>query len=235
LAIMNVTATNRQGTGNTVTIDKVPDKCPLCHKGIEPKETGANAQHPDWVEKLLRCPRTECDRLFIARYKHQSTNPNGIRHYVFDEAIPTTVIPRPFNDIIREVSPKFCEIFDQAHEGEGRSLALISGPGYRKALEFLIKDYLLKLHPTEGDEIKAMQLGACIKKYIKSEELKDVASRAAWLGNDETHYVRVWADKDLKDLKDLIELTINWIEIEKRTAALRQSMPQPAKSVGTSN
>lgn len=27
--------------------------------------------------------------------------------------------------------------------------------------------------------------------------------RAAWLGNDETHYVRKWPEKDVKDLKSL--------------------------------
>ena len=36
--------------------------------------------------------------------------------------------------------------------------------------------------------------------------------RAVWLGNDETHYVRKWEDKDISDLKRLIKLTVNWIE-----------------------
>jgi hypothetical protein len=41
--------------------------------------------------------------------------------------------------------------------------------------------------------------------------VKACAKRAAWLGNDETHYVRKWTDKDVRDLKILITLTINWI------------------------
>ncbi|MGF6947536.1 hypothetical protein QF028_000029 [Neobacillus sp. B4I6] len=40
-----------------------------------------------------------------------------------------------------------------------------------------------------------------------------MAERAVWLGNDETHYVRKWDDKDLKDLKNLIDLTVYFISM----------------------
>ena len=33
-----------------------------------------------------------------------------------------------------------------------------------------------------------------------------------WLGNDETHYVRKWEEKDIRDLKILIRLTESWIQ-----------------------
>ena len=42
--------------------------------------------------------------------------------------------------------------------------------------------------------------------------MKECAKRAAWLGNDETHYTRKWEDKDVKDLKLLVHLTVNWID-----------------------
>ncbi len=57
--------------------------------------------------------------------------------------------------------------------------------------------------------------------------LREIAKRAAWLGNDETHYVRKWEGKDLEDLKRLISLTIHWIEMEKLTADV---MADSAKS-----
>lgn len=47
----------------------------------------------------------------------------------------------------------------------------------------------------------------------------------AWLGNDETHYVRKWEDKDLKDLKKLISLTIHWIEMDALTVEVIADMP----------
>lgn len=45
-----------------------------------------------------------------------------------------------FSDIINEISPGFVKIYNQAHEAEIRLLDDIVGGGYRKALEFLIKD-----------------------------------------------------------------------------------------------
>jgi hypothetical protein len=57
--------------------------------------------------------------------------------------------------------------------------------------------------------------------------LKTTASRATWLGNDETHYVRKWEDKDLNDLKKLIDLTVHWVSAEILTGELAVSMPEP--------
>ena len=53
---------------------------------------------------------------------------------------------------------------------------------------------------------------------MSNEKVKEVAKRAVWIGNDETHYVRRWEGKDIEDLKTLIEITIHWIEMEKLTA-----------------
>lgn len=50
-----------------------------------------------------------------------------------------------------------------------------------------------------------------IRTYIDDDTIKACAEKAAWLGNDETHYVRQWKDMDIKDLKELIELTKYWI------------------------
>ncbi len=44
-----------------------------------------------------------------------------------------------------------------------------------------------------------------------------MAERAAWLGNDETHYQRKWTDKDISDLKTVISLAEHWIDISMET------------------
>jgi len=41
-----------------------------------------------------------------------------------------------------------------------------------------------------------------------------MAERAVWLGNDEAHYIRKWEDKDLADLKKLMEIVIHFIDME---------------------
>jgi hypothetical protein len=112
---------------------------------------------------------------------------------------------------------------------EDRGWKLIAGPGYRKALEFLIKDYLCRLHSTEAEKIKGMTLAACIAEYVDHAKLKAMAARAAWLGNDETHYVRKWEEKDLDDLKTLVNLTVHWIEMAELTDNVLKDMPEGKK------
>lgn len=129
-------------------------------------------------------------------------------------------------ETINRISKDFCNIYDEAHKAEQLGLPLVAGPGYRKALEFLIKDYSVALNESERAAIEKMQLGACIAKFVKSEQIREIAKRAAWLGNDETHYIRKWENKDLDDLKKLISLTLHWIEIEALTAEVIKDMPE---------
>ena len=82
--------------------------------------------------------------------------------------------------------------------------------GYRKALEFLIKDYLISLHLDKEEEFRKAALGNCINK-IDNSSIKELARRATWLGNDETHYIRKWEDRDIHDLKNLIDLSYQYI------------------------
>jgi len=121
-----------------------------------------------------------------------------------------------FHKNITDISPLFGEIFNQAHIAEENGLKHICGPGYRKALEFLIKDFLI-LHKFKGDaakkeELQTLFLGVVIQKFVEDDRIKQCAKRAAWLGNDETHYTRRWQDKDLEDLKSLILLTVNFTD-----------------------
>lgn len=95
--------------------------------------------------------------------------------------------------------------------------------GYRKALEFLIKDCLISINPDEREKIEKLWLGEAIKK-IGNKNIQICAERAAWLGNDEIHYLRVWADKDIEHLKDLIDLTVGWIEAEEKTKKYEKEM-----------
>jgi hypothetical protein len=47
-----------------------------------------------------------------------------------------------------------------------------------------------------------------------------------WLGNDGTHYMRTWQDKDINDLKLLVRLTASWIETVLLTEKYKQAMPK---------
>ena len=90
-----------------------------------------------------------------------------------------------------------------------------------------IKDYLINESHNDPASIREEPLGACINRYVESPKIKDCAKRAAWLGNDETHYYREWAEKDLVDLKRLLKLTLHWIEDECDTRRAVEDMPGP--------
>ncbi len=101
----------------------------------------------------------------------------------------------------------------------------IAGPGYRKAFEFLIKDYAKSLTPDKEKDIEKKFSGVVVSEYIQDARIQAVAKRCLWLGNDETHYLRRWTDHDVGDLVTLIKLTANWIEIEHLSKSYVEQMP----------
>jgi hypothetical protein len=125
---------------------------------------------------------------------------------ILGEHIPT------FSEVIGKISPSFCSIYEQAAAAESGKLHLVAGVAYGKALEFVVKDYAKYERPEKATDIDRSLLGVCIKNYISDPSLRESAQLAAWLRNDETHYVRRFKDKDVEDLKGIIALTIRLIE-----------------------
>lgn len=205
-----------------VTFHMHPDTCPNCLASVFAMQTGTTWLSGDGFEIVYRCPKLSCAKFFIARYrKHQAGS------YLLEQIVPKTPASTPQNESVKKTSPSFCKIFAEAEFAESHSLMEIAGVGYRKALEFLIKDYLLAENEDEAyqAEIKAKFLGRCISENVTNDNIKQVAKRAVWLGNDETHYVRVWEGKDLQDLKKLIRITTDWIELEQLTREIQTDMP----------
>ncbi len=129
-----------------------------------------------------------------------------------------------FSDAIQKISPSFCSIYDQAAIAESAQLQSVSGVGYGKALEFLIKDYAKQENPNDSEQIDRATLGACIKSFVNDPGIRESATLATWLRNDETHYVRKFLTKDIEDLKKIVNLTIGLIENAERRKALEQDV-----------
>lgn len=142
---------------------------------------------------------------------------------------PVPVLGSPLERGLEDISPGFVEIFSQVQEAESLGLDSLTGIGYRKALEFLIKDYLISKHPEDKDKISGQLLAQCIREYVTDPNIKDCADRAVWLGNDEAHYVRKWSDRDIEDLKTLLKLTRYWLSSEFLTREYRERMQRQTK------
>lgn len=145
--------------------------------------------------------------------------------YLFSKIYPNRNRISKFNEEIKSISEDFIKIYNEAEIAENNNLYSICGPGYRKSLEFLIKDYIIVKKHNIKEEVKSKFLGYCIKNYIDDIRIKDTAERAVWIGNDETHYERKWESKDINDLKNFIQLIIYWIESELKYAKMIEEMP----------
>ena len=55
--------------GTIAIVDKQPDHCPICQKGIHPMNTETFGLHGTEsemeLERVFRCPRKECERIFV--------------------------------------------------------------------------------------------------------------------------------------------------------------------------
>lgn len=122
------------------------------------------------------------------------------------------------------ISPYFVKIYWEAESAENRKLFQIYWIWYRKAIEFLIKDYLINLKPELEEDIKKDTLWNCIKNYIDNKKIQEISKRAVWLWNDEIHYIRKWEDKDLSDLKKLIDITLYYIFMEIESDSIIEEM-----------
>jgi len=228
-----------------VHLDVLPDSCGWCgergqqiarHQG----QSGESSEDITYAFFLFQCPINACRRVYAAYYEtaqtpiekfNKATSKSGLQMLPmkFIRTYPSKLRPHFFPDSIVTLSARFCAIFNQAYEAEHANLDEVSGPGYRKALEFLIKDYLIAQDLTKSEVVKKTQLGPLISNHIKNESIKQCAERATWLGNDEIHYARKWDTKDMQDLKRLIHLSMNYIDTELEAARYLTEMPTGKK------
>lgn len=146
--------------------------------------------------------------------------------YHLMELFPLSVPDQKFSDEINRLSPSFSRIYNESFKAEKYGFEEVAGGGYRKALEFLIKDFCISLHPSQEEEIKSKPLAKCIEEYVTDFNIKEAAKRAAWLGNDQLHYLRRWTDKDIEDLKKFIAHTVKSIEHHLETLKIINTMPE---------
>jgi len=207
-----------------VTLVGIPDLCPICHYNMEPKlVTTAILEERTIVQAIFRCTRQQCQEMFIGTYMDLNLRV-GPATCNLNNVAPMSVKEEDFPEIIGKISPTFVIIYNQVLAAESSQLDQLVGIGLRKALEFLIKDYAKHEKSEEAEKIEKATLSQCIKNYISDENIKACAKRAVWLGNDETHYIKKWEDRDIQDLKRLVQLTVNWIDSEQTTKQYIEEM-----------
>ncbi len=203
---------NNNSTFNTsIARVELVSVCPICHNGISPTIYGSllsdNRNDITHITLLLYCP--SCGNSFIAKYIFAA---QGVRlpEPEHDGSFPLVNRKEEFDEAITAISPSFGRIYNQALTSEAYGLNEISGMGYRKALEFLVKDYAIYKNQDSKESIIDAHLSDCIGKYIDDEKIKMLAKKAAWLGNDESHYYQQ-RDNNVANLKKFIKAILHYI------------------------
>ncbi|MDP1457937.1 hypothetical protein Q8G37_15935 [Bacillus wiedmannii] len=158
-----------ENSSYTCTLDKYVNQCPKCKHAIIPKVLGKNIflDTKETKHKLsfaFVCP--SCFNSFIAQYKIDTLKYGYENLARFDFVGPQSHSIESFNEIIEKVSPDFVNFYNQALTAEQMGLTDIAGPGYRKALEFLVKDFAKKNYPNNEDEIEKAPLAQCINTLM---------------------------------------------------------------------
>lgn len=193
--------------------EEFPSTCPHCGRSMSPIacfsepfcDAYLNHYQQGTLVELFKCTFDDCQRFFIVAYK--------ITHYSGLEAQTRSVIysyshshvPVNVPDKVNRVSSMFVKIYTQAVQAENAGLDEIAGIGYRKALEFLVKDYAVKAFPDREEAIKSEKLGKVIADELGDfPRLKKLAKAANWIGTDQTHYIQKFSDADLQSMKSFI-------------------------------
>lgn len=147
---------------------------------------------------------------------------NGVRTYQSDKSVPSLLKNSELSDYIKNEFPKFCAIYEQAKSAEEYELDLITGMAYRKSIEFLVSEYLLKFEQDSDIDEKwvsspKVSLGQKIGK-INDEKLQTLAKAISWIGNDETHFSRQNPEYNVDSMKGFIHALIGTIEYNKQFA-----------------
>lgn len=208
--IENITI-NFRGNYRSVYALDVPSNCPHCGRTMSPKvyegySRDAVNDNPRTVGVLAQCPFDNCGKYYGLEFKHIGGKWSNVK----GTYKPKIKVELPEN--IEKVSAAFVEIYSQATVAESEGLDQIAGVGYRKAAEFLIKDYAISKNSTDAEDIKKQMLGKVIREYFDDfPKIQQLATAIAWIGNDETHYVRRHDDRDISDLKRFIKASAQFI------------------------
>lgn len=200
-----------------------PNICPHCHIVNNPHahwqvETRDTDNTPTLITAWL-CSNDLCKKIFIANYKANGQVPKFER---FLNGLPKgPEWPKPIKDlkcgnsssVETPEQTKFISTYLQSLVAENSGLNELAGMGFRKSIEYLVKDWAIQNNPGEKEKIEASWLGVVIKDYYTGD-LKEILERATWLGNDQAHYNRIFEEYDIDVLKELIELIM--VELDRQ-------------------
>lgn len=135
-----------------------------------------------------------------------------------------------FSPEMVEKFPEFVNIYNQSQRAQDDGLNQIAGMGFRKALEFLVTDFLLSYPPDGVDEEwltdPKTSLSNKIEK-LENQRIKKISKAISFIGNDETHYTRRHPEHDVESIKTFIKALLSDVENEMTLLEVEKLLNKP--------
>lgn len=194
-----------------------PSKCNYCNKNVNLSFSNKFLTS-FYDDKILcvtyKCPN--CQNLTICKY--------SLYYDAYDVMLCDLISPfeilggngltYEFSKGIKEISPSFVRIYNDTYKAEQLILNEIVLIGYRKAFEFLIRDYSNKKENNEEKKIQINKLSLLelINLYFKDQIENENLINFSLIESDFYQYEDKYNKAKIEDLKQLILLFVSKIE-----------------------
>jgi hypothetical protein len=178
----------------------IPRKCPICHYEAEPNLKSGTVINYHKIDVAFHC--TNCHHMFIGKYMKDNNE-----KYKLVDTWPKTL--QSVNFEIKDISPTFVRLYEESICAYDSDLKQLSGIGFKKALETLLKDYLIRNDSDNRETIKDYSLLECLKVFNLNNEIDMAAIEKC--SQKQSNYEVNFEDKDILRIKTLINTISNSI------------------------
>lgn len=174
------------------------------------------------INYIVKCQN--CKKFFIAKYFSHEI---GTYKYeqTFSAIYPSGKFKHKFPQEIENISSKFIEIYQQAMTAKNQGLNELVGIGLRKAIEFLIYDYI--------KNVLALEPAKTLENRIKQINVQNVnvhSTLVRWVGNDNTHVEIKHPEFSIAEMIKSIDLVVYYLFAEYKSKEIAEKiMAHPSR------
>lgn len=190
---------------------EVENHCPFCGTYNEPtKIMDMHNIKSDTPLKIIFIifKTTCCERYFSSFYIYNQAV-YGITKIL--STYPSIDI-EPLQPEFNIISENFVKIYNQARTASKQGNFELACIGYRTSIEFLLKDFLIKVKKLDETKISKMKLADVIT-YFEDEKIGISSDVVRIFGNDKTHYIAKY-DFDIQQVELYLSFLMDSIRKE---------------------
>ncbi|MDU6791728.1 MAG: hypothetical protein E6427_03320 [Anaerococcus sp.] len=208
LTKLNLTFHNRL---HSVT---APLTCPYCGKVVELTERDSTnmffSKNQEIYLKILfaKC----CSKNLAVTYLLEKPQNEKIK-IEFISSYPMSS-DTYFYPSIQDLSPNCIRLYKDSSFAYDHNMYDLAAMGYRKSLEYLIKDYAIKELNKPKEEVVKKSLYDSISSYMPLQQLINTADVVRLLAKDKTHYQEKYKEYDIEVLKKYLDIFLKLIDTD---------------------